>query len=220
MRAVLRLPPRWAGKEEQEPRCRAGKAGFAEPASSRLPTKLLLVLPLPLTWLLVSSHPPRATAPFFCTRSLGFRQALLLPWICYMRVERKPHTQKTRRRWDLRGTGLAVSCVPSQPGSVPAAVPPRRRLPHSSCRPPGLWGGGHARAGFGCVCGGVLLPSPALGDSWAQTSWPVPCAQVQLFCRCFSPRNPLTLPVLTVGQSKTSRACQQMRGSCCGYKGG
>lgn len=128
------------GRRSQEPCCRANESGFAEPASRQLATELLLIWPLPLIWLLLSSHPPRATVPFFSTCSLSFRQALLMGSICHVWVGRKPNTQRTHCCWNLQWRGLVVRQAPFLTASVPPLVPPPCWLPHSRRQCVGLSG--------------------------------------------------------------------------------
>lgn len=107
---------------EAGPCCRTSKAGFAEPASSQLATKLLLVLLLPLTWLLLGSHPAPGNSTLFqylqpkLQASIASR--LNLP---HVGEKKTSHSENCHGR-DLQTTGLAVSCSLSQPGSMPAAM--------------------------------------------------------------------------------------------------
>lgn len=115
----------------------------AESDVSQLSHKTAAGLPLPLTWLLLGSHPPKATAPFVCTHSLSLRQAVFLSWICHIGVERKPRTRKPVAAWTYKETMYQTSWDP---------CPPPYRLPCSSL--------GH------CFCQAVVgVPMLALAES-------------------------------------------------------
>lgn len=117
---------RWAGKEEQEPCCRVNNSGLTEPASRQLAIELLLVWPLPLVWLHLSSHPPRVTVPFFLYLQPEL-QANTAYWFNLPCVG----WEKTQHPENLLLLGLAVERSCSQMSTIPGSV-------HATSGPPSL----------------------------------------------------------------------------------
>lgn len=138
------------------PGCRTSKAGFAEPASSQLATKLLLVL------LLLGSHlaPGNSALLQYLQPKL---QANIVSWLNLPHVgEKKTSHSENCHGWDLQRT---VSCSLSQLGSMPAAM---RFVRQWRCT---------------CLLWQRVWWSPTLTSLRGHLSCKLQL--VRLFCRCF-----------------------------------